>query len=189
MSQPYHALQQLLEKINAEVSPASVHGLWCGRFATGDTPKNNQWWDYTMRMAGLAGEVDNNILAAFQAVAGFAEANLQQDNFSFEPWLPADSTECSLRVSALADWCRGFIEGLISVKGPELMEKSPEVKEVVQDLLAIGEVDSEVSGTDEDERQLLELSEFVKVAALNLYHELGVVSSGPGAAGHGSTLH
>ncbi|WP_020410694.1 UPF0149 family protein [Hahella ganghwensis] len=188
MSQPYHALQQLLDKINAEVSPASVHGLWCGRFAAGDKPDSRDWWEYTIRMAGVEQNVEANMQTAFQAVASFAEANLHQDNFSFEPWLPSDSAECTLRVAALADWCRGFIEGLISVKGPEMMEKSPEVKEMLQDLLAIGEVDSEVSGTDEDEKQLLELSEFVKVAALNLYHELGI---GPaaGVAQKGSTLH
>ncbi len=191
MAQPYHALQQLLEKIEAEASPAAVHGLWCGRVAAGDRLRDQQWWEYTLRVVGVQNTIDANMQTAFEAVANFAEANLQQENFSFEPWLPEDSAECSIRVSALADWCRGFIEGLTSVLGRDLLNRSTEVTEMLQDLLAIGEVDAEVSGSEEDEKQLLELAEFVKVAALNLYHELGFKTEQAATAKNagGPTLH
>jgi len=190
MAQPYHALQQLLDKIETNASPAAVHGLWCGRIAAGDQLRDQEWWDYTLQVVGVQTVVGANMQIAFEAVANFAEANLQQENFSFEPWLPADSSNCDLRVTALSDWCRGFIEGLTSVLGHDLLDKPPEVTEMLQDLLAIGEVDSEVSGNEEDEKHLLELTEFVKVAALNLYHELGLMeqSSAPKNA-NGPTLH
>ncbi|MBU6953165.1 UPF0149 family protein [Hahella sp. HN01] len=187
MSQPYHALQQLLNRIDADATPAGVHGLWCGRMAAGDRAQDNDWWSYTQRFAGSVNAIEENLQAAFKAVYGYAEAALMQDNMSFQPWLPEDAVECSLRVAALADWCRGFVEGLTSVLGSGLSSCSADVQEVLQDLVDIGEVDPEVDGDEQDERELLELTEFVKVAALNVLQELTAAKKN--AAPEKKTLH
>jgi len=169
---PYYlALQQLLEKAESEASAATVHGIWCGRLAAGDTFDTQEWWAFTMRVIGQEASVEENMSAAFKAVANFADQNLQRDSFEFQPWLPADTADCSSRIAALADWCQGFIEGLISVLGKQLASASEATKEVVKDLLDIGEVDTDVSGSEEDEKQLYELTEYVKVAVLNIWHD------------------
>ncbi len=169
--QPHSTLQQLLDKLETEVSAASVHGLWCGRLAAGDDYGSNDWWRYTLRVVGQEGDVQENLLSALKAVANFTDQHLQQDSFEFEPWLPAENVACSLRVSALSEWCQGFIEGLSAVLGKRLMAAPDDIKELLRDLLDIGEVDPDVAGDEEDEKQLLELTEFVKIAALNIWHE------------------
>jgi len=169
---PHHALQQLLIKIDADVSAATIHGIWCGRLAAGDQFTSSDWWIFTQRLLGEEVVYEDNMVAAFKAVAKFADQHLQSDSFEFEPWLPADNSDCSDRLAALAEWCQGFIEGLISVLGKRLAATSEDTREVVKDLLDIGEVDSTVSGTEEDEKQFRELAEYVKVAALNVWHDI-----------------
>ena len=171
MYQYYSALQQLLVKTGTEVSAATVHGIWCGRLAAGDNLSSPAWWSFTLRVMGRGQAVENKMSVAFKAVARFADENLQRDGFEFEPWLPADSTECRVRIAALSEWCQGFIEGLISVLGRKLASASDDTKEMVKDLLDIGEVDTDVSGTEEDEKQFYELTEYVKVAVLNIWHD------------------
>jgi uncharacterized protein len=168
---PYHALQQLLDKVDSDVSAASVHGLWCGRLAAGDTLNTTAWWAFTMRVMGQEASIEENMVAAFKAIANFSNQHLQAENFEFEPWLPAEDTECHQRLAALSEWCQGFIEGMTSVLGSKLALASDEVKEIVKDLLDIGDVDADVGGSEEDEKQFNELAEFVKVAALTIWHD------------------
>lgn len=188
---PYLALQQLLLKINSNVSAATIHGLWCGRLAAGDSLEKKEWWSFTVRVIGSKVAFEDNIVAAFKAVATFANHNLQLENFQFEPWLPAESVACSQRIAALSEWCQGFIEGLTSVLGSQLDSASDDTKEIMRDLLDIGEVDAEVSGTEEDEKQFSELKEYVKVAVLNVWHDFaGKVEAGrTKASGVNPTIH
>ena len=190
MALPHQALQQLLDKINSDVPAATVHGLWCGRLAAGDTPEAPEWWPYTLQVLAAEDEIEARMIAAFKAVAKFADQHLQRDDFQFEPWLPADDTTCWQRVQALSEWCQGFTEGLTSVLRERLASAPAEVKEMLKDLLDIGEVDVTVSGSEEDEKQLLELVEFVKVATLNIWHEYAAKGQPAGAAKEsGPTLH
>ena len=169
--QPYQALQQLLDKVDSIISPATVHGLWCGRLSAKDNMESAEWWNYTWQVINTEMDVPENMKAAVKAVAGYAANHMQQENFGFELWLPEDDQDIRIRMDALADWCQGYIEGLTSVLGGELVSVSDDAKELLQDLLDIGELDCEVDGSEDDEKQLMELTEFVKVAALNLWHE------------------
>lgn len=186
---PHSALQQLLDRVDSDVSAATVHGLWCGRLAAGDGLDKSDWWIFTMRVIGHESTMEENLVAAFKAVAGFADQHLQQENFEFEPWLPSDKSPCSVRIEALSEWCQGFIEGLTSVLGSQLASVSADVKELVTDLLDIGEVDAAVDGSEEDEKQFYELTEFVKVAVLNVLHDVAGQPSARHQAKNKPTIH
>ncbi len=174
MSRPYAALRQLIEHLehDAHFTAAALHGLWCGRISAGESADSPPGWVYTLRV--LTGEeqggLENPTLeSAFQKMREYAMGDLQQEDFSFELWLPEDDAPCSTRLSALADWCRGFLEGLVSVKGDKLDALSDDSRELVQDLMEIGDVDTDLDESEQDEREYLELVEYVKVAVLNIH--------------------
>lgn len=150
-------------------SPAGVHGLWVGRLSVGSSRDTQGCWDYTLRYLGMKGSVDANLSQAFLRLMQYTQGNLDQTDFSFELWLPDEDSACRDRLVALAEWCRGFLEGLISVTGNQINNLSDDTRELIHDLMEIGDVDVDIDESEQDEREVLELTEFVKVAALNIH--------------------
>lgn len=85
--------------------------------------------------------------------------------------LPDDDQSLGIRALALRDWCRGFLYGL-GLAGQPGEGLNGDAMEAVGDLAAIaamipaGEVESE-----SNEEALMELSEFVWVAAMLIFEE------------------
>lgn len=150
-------------------SPAGVHGLWVGRLSVGSSRDTQGCWEYTLRYLGQKDGVDEKLSQAFQRLMQYTHGNLDQTDFSFELWLPDEDSACRVRLIALAEWCRGFLEGLISVTGNQLNNLSDDTRELIHDLMEIGDVDVDIDESEQDEREVLELTEFVKVAALNIH--------------------
>lgn len=174
MANPYAALSQLIDHLEAEpqVSPAGLHGLWCGRLSAGERVESPAGWTYTLKILGCSAEsTPASLTEAFRRMREFAMGSLGQEDFSFELWLPDDGESCSTRLAALADWSRGYLEGLISVDGQVLETLSADSRELVDDIMQIGEVDTALEESEQDERELYELTEFVKVAVLNIHLE------------------
>ncbi|RMF19807.1 MAG: hypothetical protein D6758_01055 [Gammaproteobacteria bacterium] len=163
---------------------AAVQGLMCGLIAGGQTRLEGAGWQ---ALRDLAAVQEEQAPPALKALYEEMYADLEQEAFGLDLALPEDTVHCSQRVEALAEWCRGFIEGLIAA-APRILNENEEASEIVQDLMKVGEVSPDVEGTEEDERHLLELTEFVRVAVINLY--LTLASSRKAAEGPGNrTLH
>ena len=100
-------------------------------------------------------------------------AQLEGDQFDFKPFSPSDDCMLRERIDALADWCRGFVLGLMSGVAERINEYPGDVPELVRDIMAISE--AEVSQDDDpegQERALTEIEEYVRVAAQLIYDEL-----------------
>jgi uncharacterized protein YgfB (UPF0149 family) len=174
MTTPYSTLRQLIAHLDDTLtaSPAALHGLWVGRMSAGSLNDTHSCWSYTLRYLGRTEAVDSNLAKAFQALMHYTLGDLDKADFSFELWLPDDRRSCQERLLALAEWCRGFLEGLVSVTGNDLNTLSADTRELLQDLMEIGDVDTDIDECDQDEREYLELAEFVKVAALNIFLDI-----------------
>jgi uncharacterized protein YgfB (UPF0149 family) len=72
------------------------------------------------------------------------------------------------RSAALFDWCRGFLGGFGLAAGnqPPLSEEG---SEALADLARLAAATPQEDGDDEDEEALVEIEEFVRVAALLLH--------------------
>lgn len=190
MAQPYSTLQQLIDHLDqaSDASPAALHGLWCGRLAGGEPPASEGCWEYTRKLLSAPREVDERLIKAFRALMNFSATSLEDQQLGFTPWLPSDSQPCAQRLQALAEWCRAFVEGLLSVRRDALSSLSGEARELLNDLIDIGEVDSDIGESDQEERELEELTEFVKVAVLHLYLDQ-LAAAAVATPTPGTTLH
>jgi len=94
----------------------------------------------------------------------------------FAPLLPGESDTASAITTALAEWCEGFLHGLVSdVKGEELKEKlaAEPLSDIIKDMLEMtrAAADDE-DDDDENEEALTELIEYLRVATQLVYEEL-----------------
>ena len=100
-----------------------------------------------------------------------SEAELADPELGFEPLLPADDRPLPERAEALVDWCRGFLGGF-GLAGAETHGKlSDEAQEILRDLSTIAASSFDFDDEGEDEDALIQVNEFVRMAAMLLFAE------------------
>ncbi len=177
-------IKEQLDEVLPGGQTAAIQGLMCGMIVGGARRLEGAGWQALRDLAAMPDEQPpESLRAIFEAQF----AALESEAFGLDLALPEDAVHCSQRVEALAEWCRGFIEGLIAV-APRILNEHEDIADLVQDLMKIGEVSPDVEGSEEDERHLLELTEFVRVAVTDAYLTLAKLRQ-PGPAGASSTLH
>ena len=95
---------------------------------------------------------------------------LETGDFDLELCLPDDELYgLAERTDSLAHWCQGFLHGFAAVQA----ELSEENQELLKDLTEISklEMSEDELGADEEENEgyYMELSEFVRMAAVSLF--------------------
>ena len=88
-------------------------------------------------------------------------------DFQFRILMPDDDTDIDLRSKALKSFCSGFLSGFGPRKVPE------EISEPVADFESIAALRGDVEDGEENESDLFEIVEFVRVSVLLIYAEMG----------------
>lgn len=173
----WDAASAALTAVHPWVSPAELHGVLCGAVVAGEAPGDDRWLQLIWEHVGedLAADADLEQLLGFlrQGLAG-----LERDNFDFRPLLPDDDAPLSERVQALAGYCGGFLSGF-ALSGGSTDALDEDGHEALKGMVAISGADADVSGSDDDESDFLELSEFVRMAVLMLREPAADDASSP----------
>lgn len=148
---------------------SEIHGVLCGMLCVG--PLEGKAWLGRMmaeQYAGLYPEDQDALLELFAVtVAQFADSGL-----AFSPRLPGDEAPLVERADALGLWCQGFLFGL-ALGGLQNSLMSPEMREFVNDIAHIAQMDFAAGAADEgEERAYAELLEYVRMGVLVVYHDL-----------------
>lgn len=164
----YADVIQLLPEESPNELPAELHGLVCGALSVGMVVDEARWQE----LAGLASAevaLENADAVLFALLRG--SQSLDADDFTFEPLLPDDETLLRERVVALAAWCGGFLLSF-AIANPDHVLLSEEVASALSDLEEVVEVDTEVTGDEDEEWHFTEVKEHVKTAALLIREEM-----------------
>ncbi|WP_372964655.1 UPF0149 family protein [Marinobacter sp.] len=169
--------------------PSELHGVLCGQLAAGTRIPEPEWLAMVCEHMGLTeqamGESDD--LAPFMYGAyEQALARLQSSEMSFQPLLPDDDYAIEQRLDALVSWVRGFLEGMALAAGAALGQAPDEIRELIEDLVAISQLSDDEEADDESEQQLLEITEYVRLGALAVFTEFNEPEK---PAGNTPTLH
>jgi uncharacterized protein YgfB (UPF0149 family) len=152
---------------------AECHGLLCGFLCR---EPDSTASDFMYQLAAM--QLVVNPGAALSAVLTDAfdstVRQLEDEEFGFTLWLPADEEALEERTIALAQWCSGFLAGLAS--GGQLDALSEEAKEAIEDLQQIARAEISPAGEDaeedeEDETAFVEIVEYVRVVALMMQED------------------
>jgi uncharacterized protein YgfB (UPF0149 family) len=145
------------------LTPAELHGATIG-IGVGDPER--------FELSDLVGLIGPDVLTDGETLGRFVGAaldGLHAQDMSFRPLLPDDDVSMADRLSALAHWCQSFLEGLVvglNRRGiAELGALPDEVQEIVQDMVAIAQLDTELA-EENAETDFMELEEYVKVGTL-----------------------
>ncbi len=166
---PDHArLEKLLGAAGAEQSAAEAHGMLCGMQCAG----LDDW-----RPALLEDADENDLLAReaadeLQALWELLERELDEHRMPLQLLLPADDRPVVERATALRDWAQGFLYGfgLGGAQKPELLRG--QAGEALRDFSEIARMDlSEFGQAEEAEEALMQLAEYLWVAASLIWHE------------------
>ena len=166
----YDEITDALKRMNVEQDAAEVHGALCGLFCTVNGLDAPYWLDNTLTntpeedaytVDALASESRSLLTQLFNGT----EKQLSGEDFDFQLFLPDDNAGLFSRVEALSNWCQGFLFGL-SQGGLTEPEGLPgDLPEIVKDIVEISRAESyELDDDAQDEKDFMELVEFVRVA-------------------------
>ena len=170
-----------------KIGPSELHGFICGLLAAGARPDKKRWQKEVaefLDLDALPADLSRDSLV----LAEQSQRDLSDKNLSFQPLL-SNSDELAERGQTLCLWCEGFLHGFGI--GKYTGELPPTSSEALKDFAEIAQLDAtSLENGAEQERELFEVLEYVRMAAMNIFVECNPPSD-PGEKKHpaGPTLH
>lgn len=163
---------------NLPGSPAELHGMLCGRISGGKLCNEDELVGLTAELLDEERERVEDLGDMLPDLYEFTRQQICQDGFDFKPILPEDELELNQRLEALGDWCQGYLFGLGNSGLSGETELAEDIADALRDLAAISQIGMlEEEEGEEDEVSYTELVEYVRVAVLLVYAELGAERS------------
>jgi len=165
MSAELTNLKVQLKTLSTDLTASEVHG-----FITGWVSSGTAWESaseafekaFDLPLQGLLKE------AAMQTAVSVGSGLADMD-FGFHILLPDESEVINNRRVALSEWCRSFLTGFGLTGRFQQAELSDEVKELFHDFAEISQVEDEIPEDDENESDLTEITEYVRIGAIMVF--------------------
>ena len=169
MSLDYSELKQWAGSLGASQHPSEIHGLVAGwicagsRWRSADRAATLQDW-LTVEL----GDADIELLDRL-----FDETlyGLRDDELGFTLLIPGDDADVNERTRALAMWCSGFLAGFGMTGRYQDAELGEDLKEVLGDVSRIAAIAEDVPEDEDNEADLVEIAEYVRMSALLVFTE------------------
>lgn len=191
----YDNLNDALWRCGATWDAAQVHGLLSSRLAVAGRDAGFDWLQQVLEGSEPSDALRTECTELLSALFEDTRRQLSGRLSEFAPLLPDDSDSASLRATALAHWCEGFLHGLVSVDhGEALRQRLAEdpLADIIRDMLQLTRAAAADGSDDEtNEAAYAEIIEYVRVAVQLAYEELAEFRRQPGdsQAAPGDTLH
>lgn len=159
-------------RLRLGTTASELHGSLCGYLAGGGVLRGTTVLA-ALQLDGEATAPSLGDLDLLGRLASQCEGELADPELGFEPLLPEDDRPLDERAEAMVDWCRGFLGGFGLAGAASHAKLSDEAQEVLRDLGTVAASTFDFGNADEDEDALVEVQEFVRVAAMLLHAECG----------------
>lgn len=173
MQVDYEYIGQCLTDASVDIGASGAHGLLCGLICGGESmPRKRllgEWFPAESSedpaVAACKVAVDELVRAVNASVDGA--------DFGFPLLLPDEDAPLVQRSVAVRDWCEGFLYGVGLVETAGEGGLPGQAKEALQDLAEVSRMDVDgITGDEEEEEALTEVTEFIWVAAMLVHDEL-----------------
>ncbi|STY31696.1 Putative conserved exported protein precursor [Legionella wadsworthii] len=167
----YEEFSATISVLMLHISASLLHGMMCGYLCAG---ADNQGESYLRAL--LNNKKDNasrNAVLAMFSVFSISQQQINSMDFEFEMMLPHEDESLLLRAQAFSEWCEGFTQALTlsGISANQFQEE--EAQDAFQHLIEFAELDCDTLDVDEeDERALMEVSEYARMAVLRLHSDL-----------------
>lgn len=96
---------------------------------------------------------------------------LSGSDLNFEPLLPDELFSLAERAQGLKEWSLGFLEVVDDAGKAAAKRWSSDLREAIDDLRALGDMETDIDDSAENEGDLFALTEHARMAAMLLYTE------------------
>ena len=173
----------LAVRLRLGTGASELHGSLTGYLAGGGSLRGRSALA-VLELDGEAVDAAEQDLEQLQRLARQSQAGLADTELGFEPLLPDDDRPLAERAEAMVDWCRGFLGGFGLGGAAAHAPLSEEAQEILRDLGAVAASSFDFGNESEDEDALIEVHEFVRMAAMLLFTECSADD-----ASRGGTVH
>lgn len=177
----YQNFSHTISALELPFSGSELHGMMCGYLCAGAASEGDAYL-----RALTSSKKDKSTRAAALAifeVYTISQQQLGNFDFGFELLLPDENEPLIDRAQAFSEWCEGFTQSM-AIAGISVEQfQEEESQEALHHLQEFAQLDYEsLEVEEEDEKALMEVSEYARMAVLRLYGDLKASNSG-----HGST--
>jgi len=180
-------LQRQLGAVGADVEAAEAHGEFCGRACLGGAAAIREWQKALLPEVGADDVLAQECNRSLEILAADSLLKLEAGDLGFQLLLPDDDDPLRARTAALADWCHGFMQGLVlggaadQGRASDMLDEAlPD--EILDDFSEITKAGAVSDADEEAEQAYAELVEYVRVSTQLIYDELAALRAGFGAA-------
>jgi len=184
-------LERLLKSAGTAFEAAEAHGAFCGRACLAGAAAIRDWQQELMAEADPANALAHECKGALETLAADSLLKLEAGDMRFALLLPDDDQSLQLRTAALADWCHGFMHGLVAAGGADQGAAadaldSGDASEILDDFSEITKAGASADEGEDSESAYVELVEYVRVSVQLIYDETAGLRTMPdaGAQGH-----
>ena len=158
------------------LNPSALHGAMAGLLGAGFSPHTEHHFSATVTALekALAIDLTGDLVDFVSRLSLATQSAIQDANYTFQPLLPEDDSSLEELLMSIAEWGRGFLSGF--TQGITLKEAAGEpiptmTAEALKDMAAIAQVDTHESDSEDAERQVEDIIEYIRFAAINIVNE------------------
>lgn len=160
-----------LRLLDCDVGAVESHGMLCGMLCNPDAFDPRVWLEHTTGRSDLTPFGESGSDHAMWELLRATQVAIESDDLSFTlPFADADD-EFNEAVDALRRWCRGFLSGFGLAGMPDLSALSEDCRGFIKDVGEFSRAEDEAVATEENERALVEITEYLRIGVLMLREE------------------
>lgn len=172
-------IDQALERSGSDWSAAQAHGLLSGRLAVAGASGAGEWLAQVLEGTDPGNDSRADMETLLGNLFDTTYRQLSRRQSEFVPLLPDDSDDAARRARALAEWCEGFLHGLVAADHDDSLRErlaQEPMADIIRDLLQMTRAAADEDADDEtNESAYAELVEYLRVAAQLAYEELSAL--------------
>jgi len=177
----FDIVKEALQPFPELESPAFIQGILVGLMC-GDSEIQETAWIKKLIADAEIKSVKESFLKTLHQLYLETEAGLNGSGFEFEMCLPDDSEALGYRALMLGQWAEGFLYGF-GLVGKKQADLEREVSEFINDVGDIARIDvtslDNLESNDEDESDLMEVTEFIRMGVLLINETLNPTEAAP----------
>ncbi len=168
----YNDLDEKLRASGWKSGASEAHGLLAGLACRGVTSSQVA----NKRFLFQIDEKDD--IAMLQGLFELISTDLESSEPTFNPLLADEDSASAQRIDEVANWCAGFIQGFCNDGSSVINECNDEIQELLQDIMDISGMQagtmsaSTVPESGEEDRELTEIEEYLRVGIQLIYDEM-----------------
>lgn len=155
------------------LNPSTLHGAMVGLLGAGFSPQSEQHFTATIAALekALAVEFTGELVDFIARLSLSTLSAILDADYTFQPLLPPDDETMEDRLLSISAWTQGFLSGF--TQGITIREAASDpiptlTAEALKDMAAIAQVDTDEASSEDAERQLDDIIEYIRFAAINI---------------------